>query len=95
MKECCKEKHIFPSHAKELPKLNRIIGQLEGIKRMIESERYCLDILIQLAAVRRALQSSQSNILERHLDSCVAQAFTSPKEKKQKIDEVLYLFKKM
>ena len=41
-----------PSHKQEIPRINRAIGQLEGIKKMIEEQRYCPDIIIQLKAVR-------------------------------------------
>ena len=45
-----------PSHKHEIPRLNRAIGQLEGIKKMIEEQRYCPDIIVQLKAVRSAIK---------------------------------------
>ena len=54
-------------HSDNLPKLNRISGQVEGIKKMIEEERYCLDIVYQIKAVRSALKSVEKNILHNHI----------------------------
>lgn len=90
----CPQEHECPNHSGELPRLNRISGQLEGIKKMIEDHRYCPDILIQLRAVRSALLSVESNILQAHLRSCVAQSFASESERDQKISELSELFKR-
>lgn len=54
-------------------RLNRMIGQLNGIKTMVEEDRYCGDILIQIAAVEKALQGFGYEILEDHLETCVAE----------------------
>ena len=84
-----------PKHLDNLPKLNRISGQVEGIKKMIEEERYCLDIVYQIKAVRSALKSVEKNILHNHIHHCVASSFNSPKEElQQKIDELVLLFDK-
>ena len=61
------EKH--PSHDAEIKRLNRIAGQVEGIKRMIEEGRYCPEILSQLRAVRSAVKGIETEILRRHLSS--------------------------
>lgn len=53
-------------------RINRIIGQLKGIQTMIEDDRYCGDILIQIGAVESALQSLGYVILEEHMQTCVA-----------------------
>lgn len=90
--ESCCGGHHNPSHKSELPRLNRISGQLEGIKKMIEEGRYCPDILIQLRAVRSAVRAVESNILKTHLKSCVAQSFANEQEREQKIDELKELF---
>lgn len=72
---CCRRKDI-PREAEEQRKLNsrinRIIGQLKGIQAMIEDNRYCGDILIQIGAVESALQSLGYVILEEHMQTCVA-----------------------
>lgn len=81
-----------PCHKGEIPRLNRVIGQLEGIKKMIETHRYCPDILIQLRAVRSAIRAVEGNILKAHLQSCVAQSFESHIDRDQKIEELKQLF---
>lgn len=82
----------YPSHIDNIPRLNRIAGQIEGIKKMIEAGRYCPEIISQLRAVRSALKSVESNILQKHLQHCVAQSFASTEDKEQKIAELKTLF---
>lgn len=53
-------------------RLNKIEGQVRGINQMIANDRYCYDVLIQISAVSKALQSLGNSILESHLKSCVA-----------------------
>ncbi len=79
----------------KLDALRRIEGQVRGIQKMIEDKRYCVDILTQLSAVSSAVGRVQSDILEKHLDTCVKTAFEgkSEPEKKKKIEEVLKLLK--
>lgn len=91
-----KDSHANPCHHSELPKLNRIAGQIEGIKRMVEEHRYCPDILTQLRAVRAALKTVEANVLETHLRHCVAEAMAhgSKKQKDDKIAELKDLFKR-
>jgi DNA-binding FrmR family transcriptional regulator len=93
-KECCTKKH--PDSSKEIPRLKKIEGQVKGIQKMIEDNRYCVDILTQLSAVKSALNSLQANILETHLTSCVKETFTLQNENdiSEKIDELKKLFKK-
>ena len=79
-----------PNHSENLPRLNRISGQIDGIKKMIEEERYCLDIVNQIKAVRSALKSVEKNILQKHIQHCVAASFsTSKAEQQKKIDELI------
>ena len=79
---------------KNLKRLRRIEGQVRGLQRMVESERYCVDILTQMRAVHAALREVERRILKVHLETCVHRAFTlgSPEERKQKIAEVLSVF---
>jgi DNA-binding FrmR family transcriptional regulator len=65
------------SHSSELPKLKRIEGQVRGIAKMVEDERYCIDILHQLKAVKSALATVERNITEAHLNHCVNSAVNS------------------
>jgi DNA-binding FrmR family transcriptional regulator len=77
-----------PSHYNEIPRLNRAIGQMEGVRKMIENRRYCPEILLQLKAVRSAVKSIESNILKTHLESCVAGSFEDKNERDKKIAEI-------
>lgn len=86
----------YPDHRSELHRLNRLIGQLEGIKAMIEDKRYCPEILTQTRAAGSALRSLESAILEKHLQNCVMGALKSGsrKEANDKIEELMVLFEK-
>ena len=57
-----------------LKRLRRIEGQVRGLQRMIDEDKYCIDILTQVAAATKALQSVALALLEEHLSHCVAQA---------------------
>ncbi len=75
---CCEPKHKHvPRSDAELQQLknriHRIIGQLNGIESMLEDNRYCGDVLIQIAAVEKALQSFGYTILQEHLETCVTE----------------------
>ena len=83
-------------HEEEIIRLNRIEGQVKGIKKMIVEERYCIDILTQISSIQGAIKSVEENILERHLKGCVKQSFSAvgQEERKKKIDEVIEVLKK-
>lgn len=57
-----------------LRRLRRVEGQVRGLQKMVEEDKYCIDILTQVAAVTRALQSVALGLLEEHLRHCVTQA---------------------
>jgi CsoR family transcriptional regulator, copper-sensing transcriptional repressor len=59
-----------------LQRLRRVEGQVRGLQRMIEEDKYCIDILTQVSAVTRALESVALGLLEDHLGHCVAQAIS-------------------
>ena len=63
-------------HSKDdyLKRLRRIEGQARGLQRMVEDEKYCIDILTQVSAMTKALQSVALGLLEEHLSHCVVQA---------------------
>lgn len=63
-----------------LTRMSRIVGQAEGIRRMIEQERYCPEILQQIAAVRAALAQVGMVVLRGHLQTCVSQAVREGRE---------------
>jgi DNA-binding FrmR family transcriptional regulator len=74
-----------------LARLGRIEGQVRGIARMIEEDRYCIDVLTQIRAVRAALDRVEQETLSDHLQHCVAHAFHagSERDRQTKIDELL------
>ena len=82
-----------PCHADNLVALRRIEGQVRGVQRMIEDRKYCVDILIQIHAIKGALFRVEEKILEKHFHYCITEAVkgTSEKERKQKMDEILKL----
>lgn len=73
-------------------RINRIEGQLRGIKRMIEEDVYCNDILIQLSAIENSIKSLSNHILENHLYNCVSKDIE--KGDLEIVDELISLFKK-
>ncbi len=85
-----------PSHTADLARVNRLGGQITGVKKMIEEHRHCPDILTQLRAIRSAVKGLEASILERHLAHCVAQAITSGDEENaaKKIEELKEIFKR-
>lgn len=87
---------MHPPHHDQLPGLNRIEGQIRGIKKMIENRRYCVDILTQLKAVKAALHKVEQQVLKTHMQHCLMRAVTSEdqKEIQEKIDELMQLLSK-
>jgi len=79
---------------KALGRLRRIEGQVQGIQRMVEEEKYCVDILLQLTAVEGAVEQVQRLLLGRHIESCVADAIRSgsTRDRQKKVEELLEVF---
>ncbi len=73
-------------------RLHKLIGQLNGIEKMIEQDRYCQDVLIQLSAVEKGVKSLASLIIDKHLHTCVIKNIKEGNE--QVMDELSDLFKK-
>ncbi len=70
----CRHKHREVSEERGmLNRLSRIEGQIRGIRGMVEDERYCVDIINQVAAVQAALNSFNKVLLERHIKTCVVE----------------------
>jgi DNA-binding FrmR family transcriptional regulator len=82
------------TRSKTLGRLRRIEGQVQGIQRMVEEDKYCVDILLQLTAVQGAVEQVQRLLLGRHIESCVADAIRSgsTRDRQKKVDELLELF---
>ena len=79
---------------KSLGRLRRIEGQVQGIQRMVEDDKYCVDILLQLAAVQGAVEQVQKLLLGQHIESCVSDAIRSgnTRERQKKVGELLDVF---
>jgi len=88
--------HLHPDHSSEVPKLRRVKGQIEGIEKMINDKRYCLDVIIQVKAAKAALNSLENSLLKTHLKGCVADAFKSKTliDSEIKIEEIIDLLTK-
>ena len=94
MDNCCAKKTKRSADEKKLiiNRLNRIGGQIKGITKMVESDAYCNDLLIQLSAVKNSIKSLSTHILESHLYMCVPTALENGEL--DTIDELISLFKR-
>ena len=83
-------KHGYDKEAL-VKRLHRIEGQVRGIERMVEDDRYCIDVLTQIAAVNTALESLAFKVLDDHVNHCVTDALASvnPKEAAAKSKELM------
>jgi len=79
-----------------LNRTKRIEGQVRGITGMLESEKYCIEILTQIKAARSALKSLEFEILENHMNHCVRDAVVSGSddEVQTKVDEIMHLLRR-
>lgn len=87
---------MHPEYKEQLPGLNRIEGQVKGIKGMIESHRYCVDIMTQLKAVKAALHKVEQEVLKKHMQHCLRNAVATGNDTEinTKIDELMKLLSK-
>ena len=93
--ECChKTKERTPEEYKSLiNRLNRIEGQIRGLKGMVEKDAYCPDILVQVAAANAALNAFNKELLANHIKSCVANDIRAGKD--EVIDELVATLQKL
>jgi len=77
-----------PLHASSLKRLRKIEGQIKGIQRMLEARRYCIDVLQQVSAARRAMDGVALQILRGHLNACVSDAIRH-KGGDEKVEELM------
>ena len=79
-----------------LKRLTRIEGQVRGLSRMVEDDRYCIDVMTQLRAVRAALARVESELLKGHLDHCIESAIVSgdAAEQRRKAGELIELLER-
>lgn len=90
-KSCSKSKHRTEEEKRKIKKrLNVIQGQVRGIEQMVEDDRYCDDILIQISAVTKSLKSLGNSMLKSHLSTCVVEDIKN--DKLEIIDDIMDLF---
>lgn len=95
-KTCCnhrKKERGEQEHKDLLHRLNRIEGQIRGIKGMVEKDVYCTDILVQVAAVTAALNSFNRQLLETHIKTCVIDDIKEGRE--ETVEELLTTLQKL
>lgn len=85
-----------PTKEKVEARLKRVAGQVQGVQRMVEADRYCVDVLLQISAARAALAKVSKILLESHIRSCVVQAFENDDadHSEEKIAELIRVFEK-
>ena len=77
---------------KLINRLNRIEGQVRGLKKMIEEDTYCIDVIRQTSSTRSALKGLEDSLLEDHLSTCVVSQIKNGKEKKA-VEEIIKVYK--
>ncbi len=92
-KQCCTHKTKKRSEEEYKKLINRIEGQIRGIKGMVENNAYCPDILIQVSAVNAALNAFNKELLSNHIRTCVASDIKNGKE--ETIDELVCTLQKL
>ncbi|MBF0289449.1 MAG: metal-sensitive transcriptional regulator [SAR324 cluster bacterium] len=88
---------MYPNHEDQIRRLNKIEGQVKGIRKMIEDQRYCVDIVSQVKAAMAALRQVELGVLESHIQHCVQAAMNTndTSEVEEKIKEIMKLVGKM
>lgn len=96
---CCEEKdekyteRSEEERTKLIHRLNRIEGQVRGLKKMVDNDAYCADLLMQSAAISAALRSFNKLLLNRHIHTCVVRDIKDGKD--EVVDELVYLLGKL
>jgi len=82
-----------PDKPQLLNRLNRIEGQVRGVSRMVEDDRYCIDVLTQIKAIRAALGKVESELLKGHMSHCIESAIVAgdADEQRKKAAELIHL----
>lgn len=92
MHECRTKKRTEEGKKSLVNRMNRIIGQMNGVKTMIENDRYCDDVLIQLSAIDKAIKSLANVILDEHIHSCLIESIQNGDY--EALDEITDLFRR-
>ena len=93
--DCCCRKKIRDEkeHRDLINRLSRIEGQIRGIRKMVEEDAYCTDIIVQVSAAAAALNSFNKELLSRHIKTCVADDVKAGKE--ETVDELCWVIGKL
>ena len=92
--QCCKHKERSEEEYKDLiHRLNRAEGQVRGIKKMVEQDAYCTDILVQVTAAKAALDSFSKVLLANHIKTCVIEDIKAGKQ--ETVDELVAVLQKL
>lgn len=91
--DCKRKVRDEQEHKDLIHRLNRIEGQIRGIKNMVEEDRYCVDILTQVSAIQSALNSFNKNLLSDHIKSCVVEDIRSGND--EVVDELCKTLQKL
>ena len=81
-------------HKEQIPNLKRIEGQVRGIAKMIDDDKYCIDILNQIKAVKNSITTVEGKILKTHLHECIKNSLKGNDEFDLKIDEIVKVLKR-
>lgn len=93
--EECRHKHRDPKEEKDLiNRLSRIEGQVRGVKVMVQDERYCTDILMQVSAIQSALNGFTIKLLSNHVKTCVTEQIQNGNGE-ESVDELCEIIKRM
>ena len=93
-KQCQKSTHRTEEEKKTITKrLNIIEGQIRGVKQMIADDRYCDDVLTQMSAINKSIESLENSILKGHIENCVVREIKAGNT--EIIDEVMELFRRL
>ena len=92
--DCCRHKHREPAEYDSLiRRLNRIEGQVRGVRNMLEDDRYCIDILTQVSAIQSALNAFNKELLGQHIKGCVVDDIRDGKD--EVVDELVGALQKL
>lgn len=93
---CCQKKKSIPRDEESkkaiVSRINKIVGQMNGVKKMIEEDRYCDDVLIQLSAIDKSIKSLANIILDDHMHYCLIENIKNGNY--EAVDEIVDLFKR-
>ena len=96
MRECCsgkKKERTEEEYQPLIHRLNRIEGQVRGVRSMLEEDAYCTDVLVQVSAIQSALHAFSRELLSQHIRTCVADDLRQGKD--ETLDELMDTLKKM